>query len=498
MVHKLDVFISYAHIDNQPPLADTPGWVNVFHDALQQLLSRFKGDTAQIWRDPKLDGNDLFWKEIEDHIAEAAVLVTVLTPRYVSSPSCAKEIEGFCRTAERTGGLVVDNSARLFKVIKTPVDAKAVLPPIMDELLGYEFYHLDADKTPQELDPLFGQDAREEFLRKVNKVAWDIKCLLDRLKETAPSPDADAKPSVYLAECSRDCRDARENVEMELKRLGYTVLPERQLPTDEAEYVAAVDSLLERCAFSIHLIGSGYGLVPDGPGQKSIVVLQNERAATHLGGSGIRRVIWLPEGTHTEHAMQQAFIDALHNNAQAQAGADLLTGDIEGLKTAIRASLKRIEQRPEPPPPLPEDGAGGPRKVFLVCDARDRIDVVPLFKAMRMRGFEVALPLFTGDAGQVRDAYKEQVLAADVLILFYGAGDEAWKYHQINELHKARGTQPGGSALAEYTWVAPPATDDKTMLLMLDDPKIIDGLGGFSEAGLDAMLGAWRSEGGQQ
>ena len=30
---------------------------------------------------------------------------------------------------------------------------------------------------------------------------------------------------------------------------------------------------------SVHLVGTGYGLVPEGSGQKSVVVLQNELAA---------------------------------------------------------------------------------------------------------------------------------------------------------------------------------------------------------------------------
>lgn len=58
MLHKLDVFISYAHVDNQSLLAATQGWLSVFHAALKQLLSRFKGASAQISRDPKLDGSN--------------------------------------------------------------------------------------------------------------------------------------------------------------------------------------------------------------------------------------------------------------------------------------------------------------------------------------------------------------------------------------------------------------------------------------------------------
>lgn len=508
MEPRLDVFISYAHIDNQPLLADTQGWVTVFHEALQQLLSRFKGSNALIWRDPKLAGNAVLWQEIEARIAEASALVTVLSPRYVSSPSCSEEIESFCRNAERTGGLVIDHSARVFKVIKTPVDGEQGLPPIVGDLLGYEFFRLDADKTPQELDPLFGEDAREEFLRKVNKVAWDIKRLLDQIRRAAPAAEAgpagEAKPVVFLAECSRDRRDARDNVEAELRRLGYRVLPDRQLPTDEADYVAAVDALLARCAFSIHLIGAGYGLVPDGAGQKSVVVLQNERAAARFGanaggaaGGDIRRVIWLPTETRAEHPLQQGFVEALHTDAQAQAGADLLTGDIEALKIAIRAHLKRIEQPPPAAQPPRGTGEGGnaPRRIFVVCEARDRLDAVPLVKALRTRGFEVALPLFSGDAGQVREAFREQAASADRILLYYGAGDEAWKYHQLNELRKARGEQAGGDAGLCCTWVAPPASDDKAMLLMLAEPGTIDASGGVSEAALDALLGAGRTAG---
>lgn len=486
---RLDVFISYAHIDNQPLLADVPGWVTVFHEALQQLLSRFKGSAALIWRDPKLAGNDVLWQEIEARVAEAAVLVSVLSPRYVSSPSCAQEIEAFCRQAERSGGLVIDHSARVFKVIKTPIEGEQGLPPIVSELLGYEFFRLDADQTPLELDPVFGPEAREEFLRKVNKVAWDIKRLLDQLRRVAAdaSPAAGVKPVVYLAECSRDRRDEREVIEAELKRLGHVVLPDRQLPTDEADYMAAVDALLARSAFSIHLIGDGYGLVPDGPGDKSIVVLQNERAAAHFGAGHIRRLIWLPQDIRAEQAAQQAFIDELHASAAAQAGADLLTGDLEALKGALRSHLKRIEQDTQPASGAAAE-QGAARRVFLVCEARDRLAVVPLLKALRARGYEVSLPLFTGDAAALRQAFAEQAAAAGRVILYYGEGDEAWKYHQLNELRKARGRAGGGPDAGCGLWLAPPATDDKTLLQTLAEPGTGDGLGGELETVLDGLL----------
>ena len=130
---------------------------------------------------------------------------------------------------------------------------------------------------------------------------------------------------------------------------GYPVLPDTQLPKDEAEYIAAVDGLLARCELSIHLVGARYGLVPDGPSEKSVTVLQNELAIARYKQGGLRRIISLPEGTRSESTVQQAFIERLLREAELQSGADLVTGDIEDLKGAVHAELKKL-QRPESPP----------------------------------------------------------------------------------------------------------------------------------------------------
>ena len=98
--------------------------------------------------------------------------------------------------------------------------------------------------------------------------------------------------------------------------------------------------MLTRCALSIHLVGERYGAVPDGPSTKSVVVPQT----------------------------QQAFIDALHKDAQAQSGADLIAGDIDELRAAIHSTLRKIEQ-PEPTQP---DRSEGAKLVHLLCDERDR------------------------------------------------------------------------------------------------------------------------------
>jgi hypothetical protein len=488
-----DVFISYAHIDNQPLPGGQDGWVTVFHEALEQFLSRFKGSNARVWRDKKLRGNDVFSNEIMDQFPKTAALISVLTPRYLSSEWCTKEINGFCGVAQQTGGLVVENKTRVFKVIKTPFDQEEALPPVVDKVLGYDFYELDEDSTPRELDPQFGDKVRQEFLRKVNKLAWDSKRLLDQLgsgvHDAAPANGA-AKPIVYLAECSRDRREAREILEGELKRHGYAVLPDQQLPTDEAAVVAEVQGLLAKCTLSVHLVGTGYGIVPDGSGQKSVGILQNELAATRAKSGALRRVIWLPEGIRSEHAAQQGFIDALHNDAEAQVGADLITGDLEAVKGAIHAALKKLERPAPESAPTAELTGDSRRLVYIVCDERDRKETVPLLKLLKGRGLDVKLPIFTGDAAEVREANQELLMRADAVVIFYGAGDEAWKYYKQNELKKIGGLRRERPILAEYTYLAGPTTDDKELLVSLEEPNVIDGRNGFAEATMEGLLRA--------
>ena len=492
MRFEKDLFISYAHIDNEPLTPEQQGWITRFHSSLEALLSMRMGGKARIWRDNKLQGNDVFGPEIVDQFSHTAVLVSVLTPRYLNSEWCKKEVAEFCERAKESGGIVVANKARIFKVLKAPVDTQESLPKVMQDMLGYDFFTIE-DGTPLELDSAYGEKFAQDYNRKVGKLAWDVSQLLKALSTDDDNGDdqqGPSKPTVYLAECSYDRKQTREIIEGELKRHGYTVLPDQELPRDEEEYVAAVERLLKRCQLSIHLVGGTYGGVPDGPSQKSEVVLQNELAAKRSKSDALKRVIWVPEGTHSEQAQQQTFIDALHQDAETQIGADLITADIEGLKTSIHAILTKLE-KPERQLPPPDKT----KLIYLICNEKDRKATVPIRKFCRGLGFEVAIPAFEGDAAAVREAHQQLMSNADAIILFYGAGDEAWKRTIDNELKKMPGYRSGKPLLASYTFLADPKTTDKEDLIDMEEPNLINGLGGFSETMMNAFVQAMNARG---
>ena len=530
--YEKDLFISYAHIDNRPLTASEEGWISRFHVSLDALLSMRLGKKARIWRDDKLQGNDVFADEIVEQFGRTAVLLSVLSPRYLKSRWCTREVTEFCARAEREGSLVVSNKARVFKVLKAPVPSEEPLPPLMKSLLGYEFFRME-DGAPMELDASFGDSFAQDFNRKVNKLAYEIALLLAALEDgpedavpdipaavppgpaavplepsgapaapSAPSPpatpaggDADAVPDapaaapgarrVYLAECSFDRREEREILQAELTRLGHEVVPDRHLPRDEADYVGAVETLLAGCDLSVHLVGAHPGAVADGPSGRPLPVLQNELAAAASARVGLRRLIWLPEDTRADEPRQQAYIERLPEDGEAQRGADLITGGLESLKRAVLAELDKVGEEAE------SRTEGRPeRTVHLLCTAEDRKETVPLRRFLRARGVEVTLPAFEGDAGAMRAANRRLLARCDVVLLYYGRGDEAWKRTVDGELRKLPAYRDAQALPSIHTYLAAPPTHDKEDLIDMADERLVDALDGLVEARMEAVLAA--------
>ena len=107
-----DIFISYAHLDNEPLIKDAEGWVSQFHHAMEVRVDQLLGKKLSVWRDPKLHGNDYLDDTIFGQLPKVALLVSIFTPRYVKSAYCTNELTQFCEASENSGGLRVENKTR--------------------------------------------------------------------------------------------------------------------------------------------------------------------------------------------------------------------------------------------------------------------------------------------------------------------------------------------------------------------------------------------------
>jgi hypothetical protein len=487
MAFENDIFISYAHLDDESFLEGQKGWVASFHRVLEIRVGQLLGKKPRIWRDPKLQGNDYFADTLlAERLPKAAALVSVLSPRYVQSEWCTRELKEFCRLSERTGGLRVADKARVFKVVKTPVP-RAEHPSELAPLLGYEFFDVEPETgRPRELALDFGPEAERRFLARIDDLSYDLCQLLGLLKNGAPNaaPPAPApgkaRATVYLAETGSDLKDEREAIQRDLQRSGYTVLPDRPLPLVHDELKAYVDDAVARASLSVHLIGKRYGIVPDG-GDESVVVLQNQIAARRSQEARLARLIWLPPGLAVEDERQSAFVQRLRTDPDISPGTELLETPIEELKSSIH---DRLTARPEPEM-LTQTGL---QRIYLVCDRADEEAVGPLAEYLFKRRFEVIEPLFDGDEAEVRQDHEESLCSCDAVLLYYGAAGEAWLRRKLRELQRASGLGRSQPFLARGIYVAPPDTGEKERLRTLEAFVLREPASGFAPATLEPFL----------
>ena len=494
------IFISYAHIDNARTEENDPGWVDRFEATLKALLKMAMGEEVKIWRDPKLAGSDVFGEEIVSQIRNAALLVSILSPRYLKSKWCLQEVEEFCKVAELQGGLVIDNKMRVHRVMLMPLTAEVYekLPEKLKIQLGYEFFEETDGGRFERLDPRFGKKFEESFNRRVNTLAFELAEIIDKLKEEDnPSSESlpmeqavSTKPIVYLAECSWDRRDDREKIRSELRATGYMVLPGHGtfLPEEETAYAAEVERLLDRCQLSIQVVGANAGKVPDGPGRKEVVRLQNEIAARKSEERGLCRLIWLP-AVSSGQPEQQNFIDALRSNKELQRGGDLIEDNLEGFKNVLRITLKKLEELSSKKAEAREPSAN---TIYLLCVAADRPATVPLRKFLKGQGLDVEIPVFEGDAAEVRKANQQLLTNCAAALVYYGAGDEAWKRTTETDLEKIKSLRRGKPLLNIFTYLAPPMTGHKQDCIDMGEPNLIIGLETFSEAAMQPLVEAMK------
>jgi TIR domain len=484
-----DVFISYAHNDDDVFTGEQWGWVSRLHQDLEQRVRNYLGTDVRFWRDCDIRNNDDFSKKIFNRLMRTATFLSVLSPSFLQREWCKRELESFTGHAESSIGILVDEErSRIFKVEKMPIERSA-LPPTMQGTKSYRFYQPDPSQPKRtiELRPLLGGEYLRRYFEEMDELAKDIAAMLKGMAQTpaaaarpgaaaAPAANAD-RPAVYVAETTSDLDDKLGELRRDLKDRGYLVLPDADLPYRAEGYKDKVRDCLKRAVLSVHLVGAGYGFVPEGE-TKSNVWLQHDLAMERGSDPNFLRLIWMPREVAAADQRQRDFIAYLQDDAGAQQGADLLNGNLEELKTVIHDRLAKIRRQRETarqqPAAAPATAAGPaaaavsqrspdePLRVYIMCDAADRksASLVGLRKYLLSEGFEPMLPMQAETEGEALQAHAENLGLCDGCVIFYGQGSPAWFEAKLRDLRKhLRGRQPPVAAKAIY--IAQPSTEHK-------------------------------------
>ena len=456
MKYGNDIFISYAHLDDSPIIEGELGWVSCFHQSLGAFVAQYLGKKPKIWRDLKLQGNGRFGPEIIDQLKNAALLVSIISPRYLESDWCQQEINAFLEIAKQTQ---VNGSAekRVFKVVKYPCSSDQSLPTVLNEILGYEFFEIDPmDEEPRDIRPEFGPEFKQKYLQRIAELARQIKKQLASINEDEATMDGEVskcelKSKVYLATTTLDLDDERENIRQELEQLGYSVLPRYPLEYGP-DFCQKVADYLGQCSLSIHLLGRRFGIVPEGE-EQSIVALQRQLALSQTQSDpNFSHLVWMPPDLQIQEPRQRQFIQTVLNDA------DLIKTNLESLKTIIQEKLSDHQ----PSSALQQEQTDGLTRIYFIYDQTDEEDIVSIVDYLFEMGYEVIEPWFGEDETQVRQEHQESLNLCDAVLLYYGNGDQRWLREQMRYLQKIeRSGDRIQSIRAKAILVSDPATPAK-------------------------------------
>ena len=478
-----DLFISYSHIDNRPWGAGQREWVTEFHRELETRLAQLVGRDVIVWRDAKIAGHDEFDDRIVSELRRSRLFLCVMTPRYLKSEWCQKEIGLFL--GEASAG-PADARRPFFKVIKTPIELRDQPPPAQ-RLLGYEFYREVAPGKVHEFYPSRDENSVDsrEFWQKVDDLAQEMKAVLESRITTPPA----RTKTVYLAETTGDVRVARDAIRRELGQRGYHVVPDGDLPLLAEQLAATIPTDLAGACLTVHPVGSRYGVVPEGE-TRSLVELQLDMALQKNGHA--QHVIWIAPAEKADQveARHQQFLEKLRRVYTEQHGTELLEKvALEEVKTRL---VDKLEPKQAPTIPGAAATPGPGCRIYLICDAGERDAVKPIEACLRAHGCRVSLPLWDGSVSEIRADHQETLQLCDAVLIYYGTGRPAWLREKQRDLLKAAGWGRTRPFLAQAVCIGPPASEEKANY-MDDDFIVIRAGAGFVPESLQVLLDRLRN-----
>jgi hypothetical protein len=464
-----EIFISYCTDDNAALAWEKLGWVDIFHDSLNKRLNVYCGRRRRptIWYDSsRIEGNQLLTYTIDAALKQAVLLIPVISPSYVTSDWCRKELTGFFETKAAAGDPDPGGRSRVLKTVKIPVEDETFLKsvPELAECRGYNFFRVIEGGPPSELNPLRNPADSSEFTDTIDKLA---KSVLDTLGILARSTHTGQ--TIFLAETSRDMLADTDQLRKEMEMFGHTVVrpPSAPFPDDEDDYRTTLRGILAQCRASIHPVGKFYGTVPEGYDFSPIATQYDVAAEEARGRVQFSQLSWMSSAIEPKDERQQNFIRRLERQ-----GPQFHRMSLEDFKTRVRDVLT-----PDPVPlsrPAPTAGEiGGIETVYLICDQRDREENIRVVEDLLRQHYGVVRSLLEREVHELREKHKDDLEAAvradhqenlascDAVLIYHGEGDQLWLRQKFRELRSARGYGRQRPFTVQAVLIAPPRTSDK-------------------------------------
>jgi hypothetical protein len=325
-----DVFLSYAHADNE----GREEWVGSFKTELEfrirANLGAWGGRGATVWWDEHgMRPGDSIRGTIIDALDRSAAVVSLCSPHYLSSGYCMDELAAFETACARDGGIRVGNASRLLNAILRPREDVRQFASAPGSL------HADFSSGGAPL--AFGCDA---FKAEMERLALALANLLTAMRERFPA--------VYVSLPVETENEAGQNTKgmlESLSRAGYRRTSEHH-PGGLA--FPALTEEIHGALLSVHIV--------DDPAS-GLTVRQIEAAR----GADKPILVWL-----SERARRSDRADGIRT-AVAGRGRECCEGLFSEFRDRVMQLLPRIEKGEWPEP---RQSVRGRKTVLFLYNAR--------------------------------------------------------------------------------------------------------------------------------
>lgn len=407
------IYISYATIDNES------GWIDALAKNLRSELAQRIGsrDRFSLFLDKSADSEvPNLPPEVLAHLEKAAFFIPVVSPSYVASDRCKRELNTFIRRIDGP----IDGCVRVIERLRIDDDKR---PASLYNIRPYRLWQYKEGKTRPRIlgHPSLNPERDSLYFDQVFDLSDDLAEMIKFIvtkstHDQCPLKSFGTWQTIFLADVTEDLLGIRDQLERYLVESGFRVFPEQEIPqTDSERYQTAVYKMLEGCHVFVQL-------------------LSEQAGKTRTLAEGICRLQY-EAAKKAGKVILQWRNPNLKVNGVLHSGQKRLLSKASVLAVAIsefkEQVLKRARFKPIKYDASTSATFSSGALVFLNADKTDKHHAEQVAELMAQREVAYAFPVWEKDGPDLLRDMEDFILNSDGLIVIYGNVHNTWVKKQL-------------------------------------------------------------------